>query len=703
MPDESAAGYMNPELSAKERAADIVSQMTLEEKVSQMVHNAPPISRLGVPEYNWWNECLHGVARAGLATVFPQAIGMAASFNTPLMRRVADVISDEARAKYNQAIRQGNRGAYMGLTMWTPNINIFRDPRWGRGHETYGEDPYLTARMGVEFVKGLQGDDPNYLKLVATPKHYAVHSGPESLRHSFDAVVSQRDLRETYLPAFKACVQEAKAFSVMGAYNRTNGEACCASPTLLQKILREEWGFDGYVVSDCWAIRDFHTTHEITNTAPESAAMAVKNGCELNCGEVYPALLAAVDSGLIDEATITQSVTKLFEARFRLGMFDDDARVPWSDIGPEVVACDKHRDVALQMARESVVLLKNEGNILPLAKTANTIMVTGPNSFNLIALQGNYNGYSDSVITPLEGIVGKVSVGTRVMHDQGCELWGGRDKDVSLHHASSADLIIAVMGLTAQLEGEEGDAVDSDAGGDKRDLSLPEIQQKFLEELVKLGKPVILVMFGGSPVDISWAQENIPAIIWAWYPGEKGGAAIADVLFGDYNPAGRLPVTFPKSMSQVPDFEQYNMAGRTYRFMDEEPLYRFGYGLSYTSFAYSNLQLDKAEISADQMLTVKVDVRNTGPVAGDEVVQAYYSDLEASVPVPIRQLAGFQRIHLTPGETQTVEFTMPASQFCAYDDNGQPMLEPGEFEIFLGGGQGCDANANGQSVRFKAV
>lgn len=701
MPKKPAsANYRDPDLPIAERVSALISQMTLSEKVSQMVHTAPAIERLGLPEYNWWNECLHGVGRAGVATVFPQAIGMAASFDAPLLEKVATAISDEARAKHHAALRQGNRAQYFGLTYWTPNINLFRDPRWGRGQETYGEDPYLTSRLGVAFIRGLQGNHARYLKLVATAKHYAVHSGPEPLRHQFNAVVSPRDLRESYLPHFRAAVQEAKVASVMGAYNRVNGEPCCGSPTLLQKILREEWGFDGYVVSDCWAIKDFHTGHGVTNSPVESAALAARHGCDLNCGCLFLELVEAVKQGLISEAEIDRNLARLLTARFKLGMFDPPARVPWSKLSPNIVGCEKHRRLARQMACESIVLLKNNG-ILPLRKDLNNLAVLGPNALSISALLGNYNGFAPSMTTIAEGILAKVSAGTQVVIAAGCELSGDRPLSFGEFWGTprdKADAIIAVVGYTAELEGEEG-CVQGD--GDRHKYGLPGRQQELLEKLHELGKPLIVVCLAGSPVDLSWAQEHAAAVLLAWYPGAEGGHAVADVLFGDYNPAGRLPITFPKSYEQLPPFEDYSMRGRTYRFMEQEPLYRFGYGLSYTKFKYSKLKIRPSRGSAVQRRaavasaaptgwTVSAEVQNIGERAGDEVVQLYVKDRQASVPVPRLHLEGFARLHLKPGQKKIVQFQLTASQLMCYDDNGQPFLEPGEFEISVGGGQPDD-------------
>lgn len=689
--------YLDPDQPLEKRVDDLISRLTLEEKISQMIYASSSIPRLGIPEYNWWNECLHGVARAGIATVFPQAIGMAASFNDKLLYRVASAIADEARAKYHEFARQGDRSIYKGLTFWSPNINIFRDPRWGRGQETYGEDPYLTGRMGVAFVKGLQGDHPRYLKTVATPKHFAVHSGPEPLRHSFDARVSQKDLRETYLPAFKECIKEGGAASVMGAYNRTNGEPCCASYTLIQKILRDEWGFDGYFVSDCGAIKDIHDGHKVTNTPEESAALAVNAGCDLCCGMEFKSLVNAVKQGLISEEAIDRAVRRLFKARFQLGMFDPPERVPYAQIPYEVNDCEEHRKLALEMARESMVLLKNEGGLLPLKKDLKAIAVIGPNADSKKVLLGNYNGMPSKYVTALEGIRAKVSPQTRVYYAKGCELtdtevsyWGQEPVSgfaEALATAQRADVVIMCLGLSPELEGEEGDAAKSTAGGDRTSLDLPNIQEELLKAICAIGKPVVLVLFSGSPVAINWAQENVPAILQAWYPGEEGGTAIADVLFGDYNPGGRLPVTFVKSVDQLPPFTDYSMRGRTYRYMEDEPLYPFGYGLSYTTFEYSNLKLSAQVIEAGEPLTVSVDVKNIGNMAGDEVVQMYLKDLEASVDVPVYELKGFSRIKLLPGEVTTVTFTLTPRHMALIDNDGRCILEPGKFRVMVGGRQ----------------
>ena len=678
---DQAPAWKDASLPLEDRVRDLISQMTLEEKTGQMLNAAPAIPRLGIPAYNWWNECLHGVARAGVATVFPQAIGLAATWNATLVHRMATATSDEARAKHHEFSRRGDTGMYKGLTFWSPNINIFRDPRWGRGHETYGEDPYLTGRMGVAFVRGLQGDDPKYLKLVATPKHYAVHSGPEPERHHFDAQVSPKDLRETYLPAFRDCIKEGKAVSVMGAYNRTNGEPCCGSKTLLRDVLRDEWQFDGYVVSDCGAICDIHANHKVTNTPAESCALAVNNGCDLNCGDTYSHLVTAVKQELIPEEAIDAAVTRLFTARFRLGMFDPPEVVPYAQIRYEVNDSPENRQLALQAARESIVLLKNRDDLLPLSRGLKSIAVIGPNANSLDVLLGNYFGTPSKYVTVLEGVRGKVSPDTRVIYAEGCEV-AGESRDgftEALAAADRAEVVVMCLGLSPQTEGEEGSAAFSEAGGDRLHLDLPGVQQELLEAVCALGKPVALVLLGGSAVAVTWGNERVPAILAAWYPGEEGGTAVADVLFGDYTPAGRLPVTFVKSLDQLPPFDDYSMRARTYRYMEEEPLYPFGFGLSYTTFVYSNLSLSGERISTDETLDISVQVENTGRRSGDEVVQLYLCDLEASATVPVRQLAGFQRIPLGPGEKKQVRFTLTPREMALIDEEGRAVLEPGRF------------------------
>ena len=684
--------YLDTKQPFDVRAADLVAQMTLEEKVSQMRHDAPAIERLGIPKYNWWNECLHGVGRAGVATVFPQAIGLAATWNTDLIAEVATAIGDEGRAKYHEAIRSGQHKQYFGLTFWTPNINIFRDPRWGRGQETYGEDPYLTARIGVTFVKTLQGDDPRYLKAAACAKHYAVHSGPENDRHHFDAQATPHDLWDTYLPAFEALVTEANVESVMGAYNRTNGEPCCASPTLLESILRQSWGFSGHVVSDCGAIDDIYLHHQVVATAEEAAALSVNAGCDLECGCVYDALVRAVQQGLIDEPTINRAVTRLMLTRFKLGMFDPPEQVPYANIPYSVNDSEEHQALALRTAHESMVLLKNEDNFLPLPKSLKQIAVIGPNADDQHVLLGNYNGTPSHSVTPLAGIRAKLP-DAQVTYAKGCSIWGSNNSgfDDAIRAAQDAEVILFFGGLSQVIEGEEGqhESVPDDekSQGDRTDIHLPALQEALLRQLYDLGKPVVLVLLNGGVVTVNWAHEHLPAILEAWYPGQAAGTAIADVLFGDYNPGGRLPVTVYQSMDDVPDFRDYSMANRTYRYFAGEPLYPFGFGLSYTRFAYSNLRVSAGQFTADDTLQVEVDVTNAGERAGDEVVQLYVRGLDASVLVPRHTLQGFKRITLQPGETRRVTFSLQPQQFSLVNEAGERVLEPGEFELFVGGGQ----------------
>ncbi|HEY2407383.1 MAG TPA: glycoside hydrolase family 3 C-terminal domain-containing protein [Polyangiaceae bacterium] len=685
--------FQNPELSLETRVTDLVSRLTLAEKATQMLHEAPAIPRLGIPAYNWWNECLHGVARAGVATVFPQAIGLAAIWSERRLSEVATAIADEARAKHHEFIRQGDHGMYKGLTFWSPNINIFRDPRWGRGHETYGECPFLTARLGVAFCKALQGDDPKHLKLVATAKHFAVHSGPEGLRHSFDALASPKDLRETYLPAFHACVTEAKAHSVMSAYNRTNGEPCSASPTLFG-ILREEWGFRGYIVSDCWAIKDFHEAHHVTKSFTESAALAVKAGCDLNCGCTYEHIPAAIAEGLLSEADLDVCVKRLFEARLRLGMFDPPERVSHAAIPYEVNDSAAHRELSRVAARESLVLLKNRG-LLPLSKHTRSIAVIGPNAYDRDVMRANYFGIASETVTVLDGIRAKVSPNTKLTYTDGCKLLGTKTDGLSragnlseaVSVASRADVVVLCLGLCAEIEGEQGDASNSEAAGDKVDLKLTGLQNVLMEQIVALGKPTILVVLSGSALDLSWADEHVGAILQAFYPGQEGGTAIAEVLFGDYNPGGRLPVTFPRSLADLPAFTDYAMSGRTYRYAEKPPLYPFGYGLSYTTFQYSELALSKARVSMGDELEVSVRVKNTGARAGDEVVELYVKDLESSCVVPHHELRGFERIALDAGQSRTVSFKLSSRDLSLIDERGKRVLEPGKFRISVGSSQ----------------
>jgi beta-glucosidase len=686
--------FQNPALPIAERVDDLVSRLDILEKAGQMLHESPAISRLGIAAYNWWNEGLHGVARAGIATVFPQAIGLAAMFDVDLQHEIAAAISDEARAKHHEFLRQGDHGMYKGLTIWSPNINIFRDPRWGRGHETYGECPYLTARLAVSFCNGLQGDDPQHFKTIATPKHFAVHSGPEGLRHGFDAIVSQKDLFETYLPAFHACITEAHVHSIMGAYNRVNGEPCCGSPTLLQKILRDQWGFQGYVVSDCWAVRDFHEGHKITDNWEESAALAIKNGCDLNCGCCFEHIPQAVEQDLLAISDVDAALRRLFTARMRLGLFDPPEQVRYASIPYEVNDSESHRALALRAARESIVLLKNDG-ILPLSPDIGSLAVIGPNACDPTVPLGNYHGMPSRLVTPLEGIRAAVAQKTKVWYTDGCHRQGmntdGLGRAGNFSEASSmaqrADVVVLCLGLSAEIEGEQGDAGNSEAAGDKVDLRLTGLQHRLMEEIVALGKPTVLVLLAGSALDLTWAEGHLSAIVDAWYPGEEGGTAIADVLFGKVSPSGRLPITFPRSIADVPPITEYSMQGRTYRYLAKQPLYPFGYGLSYTRFEYTDLEISQSRLTAGENLEVSATVRNAGSRASDEVPQLYVTDLQASCRVPQRELRGFQRIHLGPGETRKIQFRLTPKDLSLIDEAGHRRLEPGTFRLTVGGSQ----------------
>ena len=831
------APFRNPNLPTDQRVNDLVSRMTLEEKVSQMMHTAAAIPRLGVPEYNWWSEGLHGVAREGYATVFPQAIGLAATFDPALLHTEAGVIATEFRAKYSEQLKQkGYTEWYHGLTVWSPNINIFRDPRWGRGQETYGEDPFLTGQMGVAYVTGLQGNDPKYLEALATPKHFAVHSGPEPTRHEVDVKVSNHDLEDTYLPAFRATVT-AGAGSVMCAYNAIDGKPACAQPMLLQQHLREDWHFHGYVVSDCGAAADISEHHHYTPTMPEGMAAAVKAGMDIICA--WPAediaternaLLQAVKQGLLPEAEIDRSVKRLFRARLELGMFDPPSIVPYSSINMSENDTEAHRQLALKAARETLVLLKNSDRLLPLGAKYKTIAVIGPNADSIDPLVGNYNGTPSQPVTILDGIRKRFSDST-VLYAQGSSLTGppmevipgeflktssgqpglsaeyfrgtlrqgteqpqnpvitrddpqinfnwksgvgpelkenfsvqwtgtftppetgdyligftGTDafhfwldnqligeswySDTSktrlkkLHldagHAyevkiqcsqegaaglaklvwhqpsdvndykdtvKKADLVIAVLGLAGELEGEEMPiSIPGFSGGDRTSIDLPQAQRELLQNLVASGKPVVLVLMNGSALGVNWADQHVPAILEAWYPGEEGGTAVAEALAGDFSPAGRLPVTFYKSVDQIPPFADYDMKGRTYRYFTAEPLYPFGYGLSYANFDYSNLSFDKNSVAASDEVTASVDVKNAGSTASDEVVEVYLTHPGAE-GAPIRALAGFKRVHLEPGETQKVQVKIPNRNLSYVDEGGTRRITPGKVEVWVGGGQ----------------
>lgn len=696
----SLPAFRDPSLPLAVRLDDLISRLTLDEKMAQLVYNSPAIDRLGIPAYAWGNECLHGVAYAGVATVFPQAIGMGASWDPDLVHTVAEAISDEARAKYHEALREHRQRKYYGLTFFSPNVNIFRDPRWGRGQETYGEDPYLTARLGVAYIKGLQGDDPEYLKTVATPKHFAAHSGPEPERHRFNAEVGQRDLRETYLPAFEACVREGKAFGVMAAYSRVNGEACIASQTLLEQILRREWGFHGYVVSDCYGVRDIFENHHLASSLEQASAMALRAGTDLNCGNEYLTLPTALKQGLISEADIDTALRRVLEARFRLGMFDPPERVPYAQIPFSVVDSPEHRLLSLRAARESIVLLKNQNHLLPLSRSLKSIAVVGPNANDVKALLGNYYGTPSVAVTPLVGIREKLSPQSKVLYAKGCESVEppsvATSLDETIRSAKAADVVVVALGLSGDLENEQFE-IDEDGfyWGDRTRLDLPDAQEKLLEAVAATGKPTVLLLMNGGPITTAWAAAHVGAIVEAWYPGEEGGTAIADVLFGDYNPGGRLPVTVYKSVEQLPPFGNYAMAGRTYRYFSGEPLYPFGYGLSFTQFHYSRLRLSTRQIPAGGGLHVSVEVKNAGSVAGDEVAQVYLTRLNSPFPAPIRSLAGFHRIHLNPGESNLVEFEITPHQLSVIDNNGTRVALPGRFRIEVGGKQAGSSGVPG--------
>lgn len=826
--------YKDLSLSFEERTEDLVSRMTLDEKISMLRYGSPAVERLGVPAYNFWNECLHGVARSE-ATVFPQAIGMAAMWDADEMFRIADAISDEARAKYKEYSSRGKRGMYQGLTFWTPNINIFRDPRWGRGMETYGEDPYLTAQLAIPFVKGLQGDDDKYYKVIATAKHFAVHSGPEATRHSADVWPSDYDLAETYTPHFKKVVQEGGVYSVMCAYQSLRGAPCCGS-AFLNNLLRNEWGFKGYVVSDCGAVRDIYQEngHHLVETPEEAAAMAVKSGTDLECGSTVLHLRKAVEKGLITEQELDVSVKRVMLARMKLGQFDPDDRVPYADIPFSLVNSKEHQDLALDAARKSIVLLKNDGHLLPLSKDVKKVAVIGPNADDLEVLLGNYSGWPIDPVTPLRGIREKLPQ-AEVSFAQGCTLaekfpyfstvpdeclytdstmavqglqaqyfdnisWKGEpvhrrvDRNIdfvwkttapfddmeydcfsvrwtgclvpkisgeyalggegysgfkfylndslltewqSLHHprkeyrlvkleagklykirveyfqenteyaimrmlwdapkpdlkaeairkAGEADVVILCMGLSPLLEGEEMNVqVPGFTKGDRGDIQLPAVQTELIKDICQLGKPTVLVLLNGSALAFNWEAQHLPAIVEAWYPGQAGGTALADVLFGDYNPAGRLPVTFYQSIDQIPAFDNYDMKGKTYRYFEGKPLYPFGYGLSYSTFRYDDLQVPDV-IQAGDSLQISVKVTNTGQYDGDEVVQLYTTLKNTGLRVPLRSLQGFRRIHLKAGETQTVLFSLKPDQMYGRDENNAPMVVPGKLVVYVGGCQ----------------
>jgi beta-glucosidase len=676
--------------------------LTLDEKVSLMNHPAQGVPRLNIPAYNYWSEALHGVGRNGRATVFPQAIGMAATWDKELIHRVAVAIGDEGRAKYHAALRRnGYTDQYQGLNFWAPNVNIFRDPRWGRGQETWGEDPFLTGEMASAFVKGLQGDHPKFLKAAACAKHYAVHSGPEKDRHSFNAIVTKRELYDTYLPAFKKLVTEAKVEAVMGAYNRTLGEVCCASSLLIKEILRGEWNFQGHFVSDCGALCDFHLHHKVTEDAAESAALALQGGCDLGCttgcGHVFNEIPEAMRRGLITEADVDRALERTLGTRFKLGMFDPPEEVPFTSVSTEVVACEEHRQLAYRTATESVVLLKNKNNLLPIHPSTKKIFVTGPTATSLEVLLGNYYGFNDKMITLLEGITGRIPEGMGMEYTSGALLKHPREikNTWAPGMAQSADFAIVCAGFSSFLEGEEGESLLSPMNGDRESISLPESQVNYIKELSIHGVKIVLVLTGGGPIALGEVESMVDAILFVWYPGMEGGRAVADVLFGDVSPAGKLPVTFPRSLDQLPAFEDYSMQGRTYRYMTEEPLYPFGFGLSYSDFEYLDLQLDKTEIALGDSLDVSLTLHNCGDRDAAEVVQFYLSDLQASTIVPLHHLVGFERITLKADECHTVRFSLTPEMMSFYNEDGILTLEPGQFRLEVGG---CSPGKRGQDL-----
>ncbi len=685
---------------AKRRAKELVAQMTVEEKASQLRYDAPAIPRLNVPAYNWWNEGLHGVARAGVATSFPQAIGIAASFDKDLLKEIGNVISVEGRAKYNAYSSQEDRDIYKGLTFWSPNVNIFRDPRWGRGHETYGEDPYLTGELGEAFVEGLQGDG-EYLKAAACAKHFAVHSGPEAVRHHFDAEVNDKDLWETYLPAFEKLVKNADVEAVMGAYNRTNGEPCCGHKVLMEDILRGQWGFEGHYVSDCWAVRDFHTNHMVTATAEESAALALKTGCDVNCGNTYLHMLSAYNQGLVTEEDITIAAERLFTTRFLLGMFDE---TEYDKIGYDKIECKEHLELADKATAEGVVLLKNNG-LLPLKKEEmKSIGVIGPNANSRVALVGNYHGTSSRYITVLEGIQNEVGDDVRVYYSEGSHLFkdrlehlGWRQDRISeaVNVALNSDVVVLCVGLDETLEGEEGDTGNSYASGDKVDLLLPEVQRELIEAVMKVGKPTIVLNMTGSAMDLRYEQEHADAIMQIWYPGARGGKVIADLLFGKISPSGKLPITFYNDTADLPAFEDYSMKGRTYRYLESEPLYPFGYGLSYgnadiTSVTCNGQKVEAgAKVSVDTAaeFSVSVEVENKSSMELGEVVQVYIKDMDSAYATTSGKLCGFARISVPAGEKVTVDVPMDKDAFTVVNDEGKRLVDGKTFTVSVGFGQ----------------
>ncbi len=678
---------------ARRRAEEPVSQLTLEERAGQLRYDAPAIERLGIPAYNWWSESLHGVARAGIATVFPQAIGMAAAFDDELIEEIAGCISTEGRAKYNAYSAENDRDIYKGLTFWSPNVNIFRDPRWGRGHETYGEDPYLTSRLGVAYVKGLQGDG-EVLKAAACAKHYAVHSGPEAVRHEFNATATAKDMEETYLPAFEALVKEAHVEAVMGAYNRTNGEPCCGSKTLMKDILRDRWKFEGHYVSDCWAILDFHEHHMVTSTPAESAAMALNAGCDLNCGVTYLHLLTAYEQGLVTEEAITEAAVRLYTTRYLLGLFD---KTQYDSIPYEVVECEEHMALADKITKESIVMLKNDG-ILPLdVNKIKTIGVIGPNANSRRALMGNYHGTSSEYVTVSEGIQRYTAGKARVLYSEGCALFEDKTENLALQGdrlaeakivAKHSDVVILCLGLDETLEGEEGDTGNSYASGDKTDLLLPKCQRDLMEAVASVGKPVVCCMMTGSAIDLSYPSEHFNAVMQLWYPGARGGKGIADILFGEVSPSGKLPVTFYNGLEQLPDFTDYAMKGRTYRYMEDKAQYPFGFGLTYGQVEVKAAEVSGVSDEKDSFglpdVKVKVTVVNNGAYDTDDVVEIYVKNTDSAHAVKNPALCAFKRIHVKAGQSMETELTVSGRAFTVVDDSGVRKADGSHYKLYAG-------------------
>ncbi len=682
--------------SARQRATELVDKMTVEEMISQLRYDAPAIERLNIPEYNWWNEGLHGVARAGTATMFPQAIGLGATWDKELMYEVGNVISDEGRAKFNAFSKLEDRDIYKGLTYWSPNVNLFRDPRWGRGQETYGEDPVLISDLAIPFIKGLQGTG-EHMKLAACAKHYAVHSGPEAVRHSFDAKATKKDLYETYLPQFEACVKEAKVESVMGAYNRVNGEPACAQNYLMNDVLRGDWGFEGHFVSDCWALRDFHENHKVTKCMEDSAALAINTGCDLNCGCTYLVLDKAVKQGKVSKETVIQAAIRLFTTRFLLGLFQE---TEYDNIPYDVIECKEHLALASKAAAESVVLLKNDGTLPIDQNKFKTIAVIGPNADSRKALEGNYHGTSSEHITVLEGIR-KAMPDTRILYSEGSDIFEKKPDNLAREFnriseavaaTQNSDMAILVLGLNENLEGEEGDTGNQFASGDKIDLQLPESQRVLMDNVLdaaeKKNIPVVVIVMTGSAMDLRVADERAAAILQAWYPGAQGGYEVAKILTGEVNPSAKLPVTVYRTTEELPDFKDYSMKGRTYRFIETEPLYPFGFGLSYSNIEIVSAQIESKDLAAAAKDSIKVtfEAKNTSAVDGDEIVQAYVkNDDENETLHP--HLASFERISVPAGQTAKFEITVPAKAFTTVDDEGIRAARGSSAEIFVGFGQ----------------